>query len=373
MNPFITTGYAGEEFFCDRKKETKEIVSLLENGNNIALISHRRIGKTDLIRHCLSRKELNEEYFCFLVDIYATNALADFVNQLGKSILESLKPKGKKVWGSFLNFITSIKPSISYDAMGNPSWALSVSDIKTPQISLDEIFRYIQSSDRKCIIAIDEFQQILKYPEENIEAILRTYIQQCSNANFIFAGSSRHLMGSIFTSPSRPFYQSVTIIDLPIIDRNEYIKFCKYNFEKNGKKIEEDVVDSLYSEFSGVTLYLQKVMNILYMNTEKGQTCNNNMLGSAIDYVVNFSSSVYENLIYQLPQRQREVLIAIAKEHIATEVLSGLFVNKHKLLSASSVKSAVKGLLEKDLITSDMGDYQVYDKFLEKWLLKNRV
>ena len=51
-NPFVTNGYVAPEYFCDREKETEKIVSLLTNENNVALISPRRIGKTDLLHHC---------------------------------------------------------------------------------------------------------------------------------------------------------------------------------------------------------------------------------------------------------------------------------------------------------------------------------
>ena len=50
-NPFITNGYAGNEYFCDRKTETADIRSLIINENNLAIISPRRIGKTELINH----------------------------------------------------------------------------------------------------------------------------------------------------------------------------------------------------------------------------------------------------------------------------------------------------------------------------------
>ena len=50
-NPFVTNGYVSPEYFCDREKETAKIVSLLTNENNIALISPRRLGKTDLLRY----------------------------------------------------------------------------------------------------------------------------------------------------------------------------------------------------------------------------------------------------------------------------------------------------------------------------------
>lgn len=46
-NPFITYGYESAAYFCDRKIETQELVSLLKNGNHVALISPRRMGKRD--------------------------------------------------------------------------------------------------------------------------------------------------------------------------------------------------------------------------------------------------------------------------------------------------------------------------------------
>ena len=48
-NPFVTTGYAGADYFCDREKETADIIRFLTNGNNVALISPRRYGKSDLL------------------------------------------------------------------------------------------------------------------------------------------------------------------------------------------------------------------------------------------------------------------------------------------------------------------------------------
>ena len=31
-NPFVTTGYAGANYFCDREKETQDITRFLSNG-----------------------------------------------------------------------------------------------------------------------------------------------------------------------------------------------------------------------------------------------------------------------------------------------------------------------------------------------------
>ena len=367
-NPFVTSGYAGEEYFCDRKKETKDIVSLLTNGNNLALISPRRIGKTDLIRHCFAQKEIADNYYCFIIDIYSTLCVEDFINKLGKTILETLKPKGKKIYGRFISFIKSLTTGISYDINGTPSWSLGVGDIKNPSTTMDEIFDYLKNADKPCIVAIDEFQQITKYKDGNIEADLRTHIQYCSNAKFIFSGSQRHLMGNVFTSPNRPFYQSVTIITLSVIEKQKYLEFCVDNFTKANKKIDVAVIDKLYDDFEGVTFYLQKVMNILFSWTDSRKKCSLEMYYESIDYIINFTAPVYVDLYTQLPEKQRQVMIAIGEAGKAKNITSGEFVKKYGLPSASSVASAVKGLLERDLITASNGEYMIYDKFFALWM-----
>ena len=372
MNPFVTNGYAGPEYFCDRVQETEDISKWLRNGNNIALISPRRYGKTDLIRHCFEQKEIKDHYHTFIIDIYSTKSLSEMVNKMGRTILEVLKPKGKRHWEAFLNIVYSLHAGITFDAMGQPSWNMSVGDIVNPNNTLDEIFHYLQQADKHCLVAIDEFQQILKYSDTNVEAALRTYVQYCSNANFVFMGSQRHLMGAMFVSPNRPFYQSVTVMNLNLIALEKYWDFCKKHFEKAGKTIDKELVEQLYDQFEGVTFYLQKVMNVLFMQTAKGAHCGIADLQLAINYIIDFTQSTYEDLMYQLPEKQSIVLKAIAEDGKAQQITSGMFVKKHSLISSSAVKSAVNALLNKDLVTQNKGVYQVYDKFLELWLKRQK-
>lgn len=369
-NPFVTNGYVSPEYFCDREIETEDITKLLLNGNNIALISPRRYGKTDLIRHCFSQSEISEHYYTFIVDIYATRSLRDLVNKLGKTILDALKPRGRKVWEHFVNTVASLQAGITYDIGGVPSWNIGLGDIANPSASLDEIFHYLQHADRPCLVAIDEFQQIGKYPEDTIEATLRTYVQYCSNARFIFSGSQRHLMGSIFTSPSRPFYQSVTIMNLSPIPLEKYSEFAIRLFREHGKVLLPEVVEKLYVRFRGGTFYLQKVMNILFLKTSEGGTCGPDMIEDSINYIINFTADTYAELLYQLPDKQKRTLIAINRDGQARNVVSGAFSKRHGLVSPSSVRSALAGLLDKDFITQERDYYQVYDSFFSIWLAR---
>ena len=368
INPFITTGYAGAAYFCDREQETADITRMLVNGNNVALISPRRYGKTNLIRHCFAQPEIAEKYYTFVIDIYSTKSVADLVHRLGLSILKTLKPLGRKAWEKFITVLSSVRSGISYDISGNPSWMMSIGDITTPTTTLEEIFYYLEHADKPCIVAIDEFQQITHYGDERIEATLRTHVQQCTNTHFIFSGSQLHLMGQMFTSPARPFYQSVSIYNLPLLPEDKYVEFCVRLFEEYGKHLSQDVPHALYERFGGVTYYMQRVMNELFSRTLTDGICTSENIEEAIHYIILTSASTYEDLMYQLPEKQSLVLRAIAKEGKAQNLTSGKFIKRHGLLSASSVKSAVPALLDKGLITSDKGVYQVYDKFLEIWL-----
>lgn len=373
-NPFVTKGYAGPEYFCDRVEETKQLVELTTNGNNMALISPRRVGKTDLIRHCFQQSAINDLYYTFHIDIYATTSLRDFVNVFGKAILNELKPKGKIVWEGFLNILRSLRSEITYDVNNFPTWSLGLGDIDYPATTLDEIFEYLNKADRPCIVAIDEFQQITNYHDApNMEALLRTYIQKCVNATFIFSGSKRHLMGEIFTSPSRPFYQSVLIMNLRPIPVEKYIEFAQHQFMNYGKTIDRSVIADVYQRFDAVTSCIQRVLNVLFMKTLPGQCCTPDMVDSAVDYILDMFSETYKDLLDKLPEKQREVFLSIAHEGKAQSITSKAFIKKYHLQTVSVITAAVRSLLEKDLITSDKGIYTVYDPFFALWINRNTL
>lgn len=370
-NPFVTNGYAGAEYFCDREEETRTILELLTNGNNIALMSPRRLGKTDLIRHSFSRPEIVRDYYTFVIDIYSTSSVAEMVNVFGKTIIDALRPQGRAVWERFLSILSSLRSEITFDINGQPIWSLGMSTIRNPELTLDEIFRYLGAADKPCLVAIDEFQQIAHYSDGALEALLRTHIQRCSNAHFIFSGSRRHLMGEMFTFPSRPFYQSVTLMNLRPLDKEHYKVFAKTKFEERNRRLDTSIVDILFDTFSGITSYIQRVMNVLFMKTAEGSLCSSSMVEEAISYTIDIASDTYSTLLMQMPHKQREVLVAIGRDGGARNVMSGAFAKRHHLPSPSSVSSAVKGLLEKDLITVDDGVYTVQDRFLALWIERN--
>ena len=367
INPFLTSGYLSADYFCDREEETKKLTRLLTNGNNVALISSRRMGKTGLVRHCFAQQKIARRYNTFVIDIYATKNLSDFVYEMGRQIVNALKPRGKKAIESFIDTVKSLRTGITFDVQGLPSWNVELGDVQAPAITLEEIFSYIENAGKPCLIAIDEFQSISCYPEKNVEATLRTYIQNCHNANFVFAGSERSMMGEIFMSAARPFYQSVSIMNLDVIPEDKYSAFVKHHFEANGRNIAEDAIHETYGRFNGVTWYIQKVMNYAYSITDKGCSFELTQLESVVEDIVEENSEIYKNMLFLLTPPQKTLLVAIGKEGRVSQITGRVFLKKYSL-SASSVQKALATLLEKQVVTNNQGVYEVSDKFMTIWL-----
>ena len=154
------------------------------------------------------------------------------------------------------------------------------------------------------------------------------------------------------------------------ISLDKYRDFAIQKFRDYGKEVDAACVDEVYARFHGVTSCLQRVMNVLFLRTESGERCTVDMVDDAINYLLDLYSENYETQLSQMSERQRILFRAIAAEGLAKNITGGAFIKKYKLLSASSVSSAAKALLERDFVTNEKGTYSVYDQFFALWLAR---
>ena len=374
-NPFYITGIIPEPYFCDREKETTWFIRTLENKAHILLTSPRRMGKTQLIRHVFEQPSIKDNCYTFYTDIYPTTSLHELVLFLSKEIYSVLVPKGKAVIDKFLAGLHSLAGSIGYDPIsGLPTFDIKLGDIHAPELTLEEIFRYLELADKPCVFAIDEFQQIALYPEKNVEALLRAHIQKMNNCLFIYAGSNRHILENMFNSAAKPFYNSAEQIYLDCIPKDVYTAFANEQFSKAGRKILPEAVSLAYDLFEGHTYYVHNVLHnaFAYLNADK--VIDESDIHETLSNILEEKGRTFASVMNQLNFQQKETLIAIAKEGKARGVTSVAFVKKHVLKSPSSVQYAISALLDKQLLTYQNEErtktYSVSDRFLEMWICK---
>ena len=374
-NPFYITGIIPEPYFCDREKETTWFIRTLENKAHILLSSPRRMGKTQLIRHAFEQPSIKNNCYTFYTDIFPTTSLHELVLFLSKEIYSVLVPKGKAVIDKFLAGLHSLAGSIGYDPVtGLPTFDIKLGDIHAPELTLEEIFRYLEQADKPCIFAIDEFQQIAQYPEKNVEALLRAHIQKMNNCLFIYAGSNRHILENMFNSAAKPFYNSAEQIYLDRIPKDAYTKFANEQFSKAGRTILPEAVSLAYDLFEGHTYYVHNVLHNVFAYLNSDKVIDKDDINKTLSDILEEKGRTFASVMNQLNYQQKETLIAIAKEGKASSVTSVAFVKKHALKSPSSVQYAISALLEKQLLTYQnegrTKKYSVSDRFMEMWISK---
>jgi hypothetical protein len=222
----------------------------------------------------------------------------------------------------------------------------------------------------KVVFAIDEFQQILEYPESNTEAIFRTQIQQLKNTAFIFCGSKQKMMHQIFNSAKRPFFVSCSNLNLGYIDEKDYQSFIKKKFNQRQRTIDDEALDFICRWTCLHTFYTQHFCHTLF-NKNKVHSTLKDVRETAID-ILNLNEGIYFQYKNLLTAAQWNLLRAIACEEHVYQPQSKLFIEKYKLGTPALVKRGLDALLEKEMIFYQSGVekpyYEVYDKFLMRWL-----
>lgn len=368
-NPFIVSGKIEPEYFCDRVEESARLVKSLTNGNNLVLISPRRMGKTGLIQFCYDKPVISENYHTIFIDILHTTSLREFTFLFGKNIFETIMPLGQKVLTTFVQTLKSLSGRFSVDLVTNmPTFNLELGDITRPELTLEEIFTYLEHADRPCIVAFDEFQQIANYPEKNIEALLRSHVQRATNAHFIFAGSEYHIMQEMFSSSARPFYNSADTLELKAINQDEYIRFVTYHMGNGNRSVSTSIIKQVYHLYRGNTYAMQKTFNELYSLMSEGGSCTPELLVTAINNVIDSKEAMFREQLSSINDKHKSLLYAIAQDGEVERITSAHFVKSHKLPSASAVQYSAAQLLSKGVITKLAGKYSLNDPFFALWI-----
>ena len=366
-NPFIIQGYLSPDYFCDREVETNKIISAYKNGRNITLFSLRRMGKTSLIENVFHTLRNDGKNHLVYFDIYATSNLSDFINLFGKVVFYELIPDKKNILELITNTLKNVTPAIVFDRLtGEPSFQFSFKNRKEEELTIEEIFKYLNSKKKKILIAIDEFQQILNYPEKNVEALLRTYISKSNNLNFIYSGSEKHILLSMFSDKGKPFYQSSEFLHLDRISSEKYSRFIKEKFSSGGFKITEEIISLILNWTSGFTYHTQFLCNKIFEQKIKQITIEN--VKKIMDEILTSNEIVYLHYRTILTDLQWKLLGAIAKEESVGMITSKDFIRLHNLSTPSSIQSAIEALVKKDFVSYENNRYFLSDIYLSRWL-----
>ena len=365
-NPFLITGYISPAYFCDREEETDRIISALQNRRNMTITSMRRMGKTGLIKNVFYQLKDAETRLLY-VDIIASGSLSEFVKMLCNAMLLEEKKRSKGYLKRISRLLSGMKAHLVFDHItGVPSVEIGYTHPHETEMNLEQLFTYLSQQNARYVIAIDEFQQINEYPEKNMEAILRTYVQQLNNVSFLFSGSNQHLLTSMFSNYGRPFYQSADFLFLNRIPKEVYAVFIHDQFTKHNRQIEREQVENILDFYDLYTFYVQAYFNRLFATGEK--KIHQALIEKIKTTLLEEREYIFQNYKNLLTANQFDLLKAISKEESVRQPTSKAFMQKYGFVQASALSKTLKALMDKEFVYRENECYKLPDIFFAKWL-----
>ena len=363
-NPFYYGGVAEENYFCNRVNEIEILKKDIKNGLNILIYAPRRFGKTSLVLKAL--KELNSRFI--FMDLMGITDEAEFINAYFNAISSSLGTTTEKTVGYFKK-ILKIKPNINvlFDSNGSPSYSLSFTKNEKDNVLeeiMDILLKHAEHSKEIPIVILDEFQEISKL---NLEEKLRSRIQLHGNKiSYIFLGSKKSIMKKLFFNKNSAFYKSVKHLPIAEISFSEWSQFIRNAFKKNDRKIDDVFIKKVLEVSKGFPYYTQQIAYELYnlceSTFEVTDQIMNETLISILDREEDLFLQEWENL--SLNQRKALKLIIVAKgDKLYEEKMMDQFN-----LNSSTLKKAIEGLVNKDVVDKSGKKYYLQDPMLEYYI-----
>ena len=370
-NPFTIKAYESKELFCDREEELQLMMRNCVNSTDMTLISQRRIGKTGLVLRLFDElKDVKPDIHTIYLDIFASRNIDDFIKLMAEAAMRSFQPK-TSIGEKFLTFIKSLRPQLTFDNItGEPQLQIAYQTAHEKEYTLRGLFDFLDSQNEHIVIVIDEFQQIRDYPEKNMEALLRTYIQQTHHLTFIFCGSKKHLMADIFANEKKPFYSSTVFVTLDKISELSYSSFIRKLFNDRQRNITEEALQFILEWTRRHTYYTQQLCHTIYANGSNSITIED--VKKACEQLMKQSEAVFLQYRQMLTDKQWNYLIAVAKEGSVQQITASSFLKDYKIGSPSVSRRLADALCEKGLINDEITlagtTYSISDVFLSHWM-----
>lgn len=372
-NPFRYGGIVGQDSFCNRKKQIKELIRIIENAENVLLYSERRFGKTSLIKLVFSKLS-KKDYSPVYIDLLPTDDEASFAVTVAKGIAGALSTKAEKVFTMAKDFFTRLRPVLTVDDEGKPAISFALSSMQDVDALIDEALnvplKIAKRNKKKVVVTFDEIQQIREYGSNRIERKLRSIIQAQQDISYIFLGSRRNTIKQMFLEPEQALYWSGPHMHLREIETKDWIPFIGKRFKDYGKKITEKKIVEICKLTQGHPFYTQHLCHVIWELCEEDKDVSDLLINQGIDVLLERENYAYTILWEKLTKNQQRFLRGLAKESDVVKPFSSDFIQKYKIGSPSNSQRAAEALVENDLIDHSNGSYIILDRFFRLWIRK---
>src|SRR3954470_1382521 len=227
-SPFIYEEPVAPEQLVDRREELDRLLDKTLDARNARLEGPRRFGKTSLVRAALAEAE-RQGAVPIEVNFLGCVTAADVAHRIERAYAGQLACPLRRCYDGI---VRTLQPTVS----AAPGGVGIAAQPRTPDRGLIDRLalpaRLQQRSGRQCVIAFDEFQEVLRI-DPALPGVFRSTLEQAPTAaGYIFSGSHPGLMRELFSDRRHAFFAQAAPIQLGPLPADALADFISARFEE---------------------------------------------------------------------------------------------------------------------------------------------
>ncbi len=366
---YFPLGKANGLAFCNRASERAWLEGNIRANKHSLLSAPRRFGKssladtvvglTGLPALCINFNTCTDEQ-----DV--EKLIREGASQLIGNALGSIE----KLTHSIKKYLSHLTPKLilgtDYAHLELVSENQSSSSATNLEEALNLLEKLLAEKNQSAVMILDEFQVVgLIAKGSGVEAAIRNVAQNTHYLSFIFLGSNRSLLLSMFEDEARPLYKLCRKLHLKRIDSEHYQKHLNEVAVLQWKQpLDETVFEKIMSLSKRHPYYVNYLCDVIWTNCVILPTVLD--IEKAWQQVIEEESSDANAELMNLAMGQKKILKFIAN-YQENSLMSSNTMQKTGM-ALSSTAGAIASLLEKDLIEKQDNYYQIINPIIEALL-----
>ena len=371
-SPFVYSKYVTGKDFIGRKQDCAILGSFLRQGENVALYSTPKYGKTSLIQQTLFNLRMTGVSFTVgQMSLLNVRTREEFLTKLGSVAIRCVASSPEEYESIVTTFLSGThlvfdrEDFAREDRILSVGWALDDTDaeaiLRLPQ-------RLSEQFGRPLILILDEFSNIDLIEGGDglirlFEEVLRERKKGCT---WVFSGSAYNAMREIF-DVRKDFYRLAERFHMQPIDQKEIVDHIVKGFLSSGKVIDRDLLAGACNLFQGHMWYINHLVAICDAMS-KGYIMEPVLL-EALSCLIAIHEPRFVATMDALTTHQVSLLKAVVDGY--TKFSTAEVVSKYGLNSSANVKRVKDALVKKEVLTFDEYDQpHILDPLFEYWVRK---
>jgi len=373
-NPFTFGALALDRAFTDREADIRELVSDMQNGQDVLVYAPRRYGKSSLVLRSAQRA-IRKGILVGYCDLMRTPTKERFAAALAKTIYSDLETAAGQAIERATRLFRGLRitPTMEVDPIDgslrfvfHPGRRRAAID-DTIEALLALPAQIAAERKRPAVLVFDEFQEILTL-DPHFPNLMRAVFQEQPEVGHVYLGSKRHVLERIFEDENEPFWRSAKRMEIGLIAPAAFARYLRGRFDETDKGIDDDALDRVLEATGGHPYGTQELAYFLWELVPTGHFARLGDVESALAQVLRSEHNHFAKLWDDAPHAQRLVMLALAEEQTAS-IYGADYGERHDLPAKPALQRAIGALVGKEIVARDeTRAYRIVEPFFADWL-----